>query len=232
MNPKNSITRQTQTDLHSWDVRVDEAVRIQETLRQRLVLESTFSELKAVGGGDVGYSGEGGRLVGVIVVLSFPEMELLDSASAHGDASFPYIPGLLSFREGPVLIEAMNRLKTRPDVMIYEGQGIAHPWGFGLASHLGLWFDIPSIGCTKKPLLRNLVSPGGSRGSFEWIEREGEKVGAALRTREGVKPVFVSPGHRVDLARSIQIVLATCPKFRIPEPLRRAHHLTRQNIAS
>ncbi len=217
--------------LHSWDVRVDEAVRIQETLRQRLVFENTISELKSVGGGDVGYAGEEGLLVGVIAVLSFPEMELLDAASAHGNASVPYIPGLLSFREGPVLIEAMNRLEIRPDAMIYEGQGIAHPRGFGLASHLGLWFDIPSIGCTKKPLLRSLASPAGSRGSFEWIERGGEKVGAALRTREGVKPVFVSPGHRVDLATSIQIVLTTCRRFRIPEPLRRAHHLTRQNLA-
>jgi len=217
--------------LHSWDVGVEEAVRIQETLRQRVVLENTISELKSVGGGDVGYAKEGGPLVGVIVVLSFPEMELLDAASAHGEASFPYIPGLLSFREGPILIEAMNRLKIRPDVMIYEGQGIAYPRGFGLASHLGLWFDIPSIGGTKKPLLRSLASPARSRGSVEWIEREGEKVGAALRTREGIKPIFVSPGHRIDLATSIQIVLATCRGFRIPVPLRRAHHLTRQNLA-
>ncbi len=215
-------------DLHPWDVRIDEAIRIQESLRQRLVLETTFSGLRSIGGGDVGYSKEGDLLLGVIAVLSFPEMELLDAATAYGEIPFPYIPGLLSFREGPILIEAMEKLKVKPGAMIYEGQGIAHPRGFGLASHLGLWFDLPSIGCTKKPLLGNFASPGRSKGSFEWIEKKGEKVGAVLRTREGVEPVFVSPGHRIDLATSLQVILAACRRFRIPEPLRRAHRMTKQ----
>jgi deoxyribonuclease V len=221
MNPNN------QQDLHSWNVSVNEAIRIQETLREKIVLKNTSSGFRSIGGGDVGYAQDRNLLLGAVVVLSFPELELLDLSRVHGKIPFPYIPGLLSFREGPVLIEAMKKLKVKPDVMIYEGQGIAHPRGCGLASHLGLWFDLPSIGCTKTPLLRGLISPDISRESFEWIEREGEKVGAVLRTREGVKPVFVSPGHRIDLAASIQIVLAACRRFRIPEPLRMAHRMAR-----
>jgi deoxyribonuclease V len=214
-------------NLHAWNVSVNEAVRIQETLRQEVVLERAFSGLRSIGGGDVGYSKGGILLIGGVVVLSFPEMELLDAATAYGEIPFPYIPGLLSFREGPILIEAMKKLRVRPDVMIYEGQGIAHPRGFGLASHLGLWLDLPSIGCTKTPLLKDYITPGTSQGSFQWIEKEGKKVGAVLRTREGVKPIFISPGHRIDLATSIQIVLAACRRFRIPEPLRRAHQMAR-----
>ncbi|OGP87559.1 MAG: hypothetical protein A2156_15135 [Deltaproteobacteria bacterium RBG_16_48_10] len=213
--------------LHSWNVNVDEAIGIQKTLRERVTLKATFSELKHIGGGDVGYSNNRNQLLGVIVVLSFPEMEMLDFATAFGKIRFPYIPGLLSFREGPILIKTFNRLRIKPDVMIFEGQGIAHPRGFGLASHLGLWLDLPSIGCTKTPLVNDYVSPGTSKGSFEWIQSEGKKVGAALRTKEGVKPVFISPGHRMNLPTSIQIILATCQSFRIPEPLRRAHQWSR-----
>ena len=134
--------------LHSWKVSVDEAIRIQETFRERMVLEKTFPPLRSIGGGDVGYSENRNLLLGAIVVLSFPAMERLDFAVAYGKIPFPYIPGLLSFREGPILIETFKKLKVRPDVMIFEGQGIAHPRGFGLASHLGLWLNLPSIGCT------------------------------------------------------------------------------------
>ncbi len=216
------------TSLHSWKVSVDEAIRIQEALRERIVLEKAFPELRYIAGGDVGYSKNRNLLLGAIVVLSFPEMERVDFAVAYGRIPFPYIPGLLSFREGPVLIKTFAKLKIKPDVMLFEGQGIAHPRGFGLASHLGLWLDLPSIGCTKTPLVSEFVSPGTSKGSFEWIQKDGEKAGAALRTKEGVKPIFISPGHRIDLTTSIQIILATCRRFRIPEPLRQAHQLSRK----
>lgn len=215
-------------NFHSWNVSVDEAIRIQATLQERVSLKVTFSELKYIGGGDVGYAKDKNLLLGVIVVFSFPEMEMIDFATVHGKIPFPYIPGLLSFREGPILIQTFKLLKVRPDVMIFEGQGIAHPRGFGLASHLGVWLDLPSIGCTKTPLGNDFISPGTSKGSVEWIQKEGKKVGAVLRTREGVKPIFISPGHRMDLPTSIQIILATRPKFRIPEPLRRAHQLSRK----
>ncbi len=184
--------------------------------------------VKTIGGGDVAYSKNEDLLFGAIVVLSFPDMEILDTATADGKISFPYIPGLLSFREGPILLKVFQKLKLKPDVMIFDGQGIAHPRGMGLASHMGLWFSLPSIGCAKTPLLDEFISPELSRGSFEWIRREGEKVGVVLRTKEKVKPVFVSPGHRIDLSTSIRLVLESCKGFRFPEPLRKAHQLAQQ----
>jgi deoxyribonuclease V len=209
--------------LHSWNVSVEEAVQIQEALKDRIILKKTFSKVKTIGGGDVAYSRNENLLFGAIVVHSFPEMEILDAATADGKISFPYIPGLLSFREGPILIKAFQRLRLRPDIMIYDGQGIAHPRRIGLASHMGLWLDLPSIGCAKTPLLHEFISPGPSRGSFEWIRREGKKIGAVLRTKDGVKPLFVSPGHQIDLLTSNQLILKSCRGFRFPEPLRKAH---------
>jgi deoxyribonuclease V len=212
--------------LHSWKVNTEEAIQIQENLRNRLILKNTFTEVRTIGGGDVAYSGDRNLLFAAIAVLSFPKMETLDIATAHGEIPFPYIPGLLSFREGPILINAFRKLKMKPDVMIYEGQGIAHPRGIGLASHMGLWLELPSIGCAKTPLLDDFTYPGPSKGSFELIRKEGKEVGAALRTKEKVKPLFVSPGHRIDLPTSIQIILQTCQKFRMPEPLRKAHQVS------
>ncbi len=213
--------------LHPWNVDVKEAIQIQENLRNRIILENTFTEIRTVGGADVAYSKDRHSLYAAIAVLSFPKMELLDITTAHGEISFPYFSGLLSFREGPILIKAFQKLKMKPDVMIYDGHGIAHPRGFGLASHLGLWLDIPSISCAKTPLLNNFTYPGSSKGSFELIRKEGKEVGAVLRTKQNVKPVFISPGHRIDLQTSIQLVLATCHGFRTPEPLRRAHQASR-----
>ena len=216
--------------LHSWKVNVEEAIRIQENFRNRIILKKTFTEVKTIGGGDVAYSENRNFLFGAIVVLSFPKMETMEIATARGEISFPYIPGLLSFREGPVLIKAFRKLKRKPDVMIYDGQGIAHPRGIGLASHMGLWLELPSIGCTKTPLLDDFIYPGPSKGSFELIRKEGKEVGAVLRTKDKVKPLFVSPGHRIDLQTSIQIILATCSRFRIPEPLRKAHQASRNML--
>lgn len=219
--------RENMKPLHSWSVNVGEAIQIQENLRDRIILEKTFTEVRTIGGGDVAYSRDRNFLFAAIVVLSFPKMETIDFATAHGEIPFPYISGLLSFREGPILINTFQKLKMKPDVMIYDGQGIAHPRGVGLASHMGLWLDLPSIGFTKTPLLNDFIYPGPSKGSFELIRREEKEVGAVLRTKEKVKPLFVSPGHRIDLRTSIQLILETCQEFRIPEPLRRAHHISR-----
>ncbi len=211
--------------LHSWNVSSEEAIQIQEAFRDQVILKKTFSKVRTVGGGDVAYSIDGKLLFAAIVILSFPGMEIIDTATADGITSFPYIPGLLSFREGPILIEASQRLRSKPDVMTYDGHGTAHSRRMGLASHMGLWLDLPSIGCAKTPLLEGFVSPGPSRGSFEWIRRKGRKVGAVLRTRENVKPLFVSPGHRIDFLTSNQLILEGCKGFRLPEPLRKAHQL-------
>lgn len=253
--------------LHPWNVSIEEAIRIQEALRDRIILKNTFLKVhparnssralnpariilgsnpttggtaeqrginsngvKTIGGGDVAYSKNVNRLFSAIVVLSFPKMDILDMATMDGKIPFPYIPSLLSFREGPILIKTFKNLKIRPDVMIYDGQGIAHPRGVGLASHMGLWFDLPSIGCAKTPLLSGFIYPDPSKGSLEWIRKEGKKVGAILRTREKVKPLFISPGHRIDLMTSNQLILESCRGFRIPEPLRRAHQLSRSML--
>ena len=210
--------------LHSWEVDVEKAIEIQEDLRKHVILKNSFSRVRTIGGGDVAYLGKN-ELFGAIVVLSFPDLTVCDSATATGKTPLPYIPGLLTFREGPILISAFEKLNIRPDVMIFEGQGIAHPRGFGLASHLGLWLDLPSIGCTKTPLLPVPISVEDSRGKFQLIRDHGRRVGAVVRTKRGVKPVFVSPGHRIDLPTSVKMVLATCQRFRMPEPLRLAHQL-------
>jgi deoxyribonuclease V len=211
--------------LHSWNVSVELAIQIQEALKDRIILKKTFSKVETIGGGDVAYSRDGNLLFGAIAVLSFPNSEILDMATADAKIPFPYIPTLLSFREGPILIKTFQRLKIKPDVMIFDGQGIAHPRKMGLASHMGLWFDLPSIGCAKTPLLDEFVSPEVSKGSYEWIRNEGGKVGAVLRTKEKIKPLFVSPGHLIDLSTSIQLILGSCRGYRIPEPLRKAHQL-------
>ena len=213
--------------LHSWKVSVQKAIQIQEHLKDRVVLKKTFSKAKTIGAGDVAYSKNRDQLFGAVVVLAFPEMGIRDTATAFGNIPFPYIPGLLGFREGPILIKAFQKLKVKPDVMIFDGQGIAHPRGFGLASHVGLWLDVPSIGCAKTRLLAEPISPGPLKGSFELIRRGSQEVCAVLRTKDKVKPIFVSPGHRIDLITSILVILASCKGFRIPEPLRRAHQISR-----
>ena len=212
---------------HPWKVTPEQAIRIQENLTHQIILRKTFSRVRTIGGGDVSYPKEGNLLFGAMVVLSFPQMEMLEVATACGKISFPYLPGLLTFREGPILINTFQKLRMRPDILIFDGQGIAHPRGIGLATHLGIWFNLPSIGCAKTPLLGESVTPRPSKGSFEFIQKNGRAVGVVLRTKDRVRPVFVSPGHRIDLPTSIRLILESCQGFRIPEPLRRAHQLSR-----
>jgi deoxyribonuclease V len=214
--------------LHPWKVTPEQAIRIQKNLRHRIILKKSFSRVRTIGGGDVSYQKEGNSLFGAMVVLSFPHMETLDVATACGKISFPYLPGLLTFREGPILIKTFQKLRIRPDVLLFDGQGIAHPRGVGLATHLGIWFNLSSIGCAKTPLLGESVLPRPSKGSFELIQDNGREVGVVLRTKDRVRPVFVSPGHRIDLPTSLRLVLESCQGFRIPEPLRRAHQVSRQ----
>ncbi len=209
--------------LHPWNVNYREAVRIQGELRRYISLTKSARKVRSVAGADVSYSREGGKGIAAMVVLSYPELDLMDEAFAVGKVSFPYIPGLLSFREAPLLIEAFQRLQHLPDVVLYDGQGIAHPRSLGLASHMGLLLDLPSVGCAKKKLVGDFEDVGLQPGSTTPLKMNGKIIGAVIRTRRGVKPVFVSPGHRIDLQSSIRLVLKTCRGFRIPEPLRRAH---------
>lgn len=215
--------------LHSWKLTISEAIRIQSVLREKIIIKGLNKKIRTIGGADVSYLNDGGSLKGVITVFSYPEMNFIEHVSIRGKVSFPYIPGLLSFREGPILIKAFNKLKIRPDLILFDGQGIAHPRGIGLASHLGLWFNLPTIGCAKNPLLKEYKDPGPLQGNYEKIFMQNMVVGAVLRTKEKTKPVFVSPGHKINLESSINIILNSCLGYRIPEPLRKAHQLSQTN---
>jgi deoxyribonuclease V len=176
-----------------------------------------------VAGVDVGF--REGLAHAAIAVLNFPELQLSDHALATRPVTFPYVPGLLSFREGPAVLEALSKLKSSVDLLIFDGQGLAHPRRFGLACHMGLLTGIPSIGCAKSWLTGQYEEPGLRRGDFTSLTDKGEVIGAVLRTRDKTKPLFVSIGHRVDLPASIHYVLACCRGYRLPETTRWAHRL-------
>ncbi len=208
---------------HSWKVSPSQAIEIQKELAGKLILRPPPGPIRRMAAGDAAYSREDDRIYAAVLVFSYPELILLESATSRGAASFPYIPGLFSFREGPVLLKAFSELKTRPDWILVEGQGIAHPRSLGIASHLGLLLDLPSTGCAKSRLYGEDARPGPNRGSSVPLVAEGRIVGMILRTRTGVKPVYVSPGHKMDLESSVKMVLSLCRGYRIPEPLRQAH---------
>ncbi len=208
---------------HRWDISPRQAIKIQEDLRSLLVLTNGFDKLLLVGGADVAYSRKKNRVCAVLTVFHYSTMNLLDVAYAEAEASFPYIPGLLTFREGPVVLKAFRRLKERPDLIIFDGQGIAHPRRLGLAAHMGLVLNMPTVGCAKSPLRVQFEVPGLKRGSASKMMDGKEQVGVVLRTRDGIKPLYVSPGHLVDLATSVKVILAAGRGYRLPQPTRIAH---------
>ena len=213
--------------IHAWDLTVADAARLQSELAAKVIRRTTFPlrSLRRVAGVDVHYTAD--RAVAGVVVLGFPGLEPQEEVTAGVPLSYPYVPSLLSFREGPAALAAMSRLAVRPDVLVFDGQGIAHPRRFGIASHIGVLLDLPTIGCAKTPLIGTYCEPGSQRGSFSIMRDRGRIVGAALRTRDGVAPVFVSVGHRVSLKDSLHIVLGCCAGFRLPETNRRADRLAR-----
>lgn len=214
--------------LHPWNVDYRRAIIIQEKLRANISLTNSFRTIESVAGADVSYSRGGQEGIAAMVILSYPDLDLMDEAFARGKVSFPYIPGLLSFREAPLLLRVFRKLQRLPDVILYDGQGIAHPRSLGLASHMGLLLDLPSVGCAKKKLVGDFGEVGPQPGSITPLEIGGRIVGAVVRTRGGVKPVIVSPGHRIDVESSIGLVLKTCRGFRLPEPLRLAHLMVKR----
>lgn len=213
---------------HSWKVSPQEAIRIQEKLRKRLKLRAPKAPFKTVAGADVSYSRTDEKLFAAFLIFSYPDLTLLETAAARGRSSFPYIPGLLSFREAPILLKAFSKLERHPDVILIDGQGIAHPRSMGIATHLGLLLDLPSIGCAKSRLYGKEAEPGPEQGSFVPLLEGEQTLGMIVRTRTGVKPVYVSPGHRMDMEDSVKTVLSLCRGYRIPEPLRQAHILVNQ----
>ncbi len=211
--------------LHEWLVDYHTAVAIQNRLREQIVFENQLKKLEFVAGADVSYNRKSPTLFGVVTVLRLPDFEEVDRAEAVLETRFPYIPGLLTFREAPVLLEAFRKIRVEPDVIVFDGQGVAHPRRMGLAAHMGLLLDKPSVGCAKSRFVGEYKPVGPRVGDFSELVFGDDIIGAVLRTREGVKPVFVSVGHKVDLPTAISVVLQTRTRFRLPEPTRRAHLL-------
>ena len=212
--------------LHPWRVSHAQAVGVQEALRPRLVAAPLPKDPRWVAGADVAYSRRTHRVYAAVVLVELPSLETVESVGVTRAATFPYIPGLLSFREVPALLDAFEQLSRAPDVLVFDGQGLAHPRRFGLACHAGLLLDAPSIGCAKTRLVGEHGPVPNHRGASLPLRVAGETVGAVVRTREGVNPVFVSPGHRADTPSAVALVLALAARYRLPEPQRRAHHAT------
>lgn len=211
--------------LHPWNLTPREAIALQDSLRRRIrITPLPLRPIRLVAGCDIAVSKEQGILVGAVVVMDRRTLETVEVATAWGHISFPYVPGLLSFRETPVLIAAFRRLRRRAQAVLCDGQGIAHPRRLGLASHLGLILGVPTVGCAKSLLVGEPRQDlGAGRGSYTSLYYQGDKVGIALRTRPGVKPIYVSPGHMADFDGSRHLVLACLSQYRLPEPTRRAH---------
>jgi deoxyribonuclease V len=209
-----------------WDVTPAEAIEIQRELAARVSEQDTLGNVRSVAGVDVGFEGANNQTArAAVVVLQFPELIPLDYAIARLPVTFPYVPGLLAFREIPVVLRALENLKTDPDVLVVDGQGRAHPRRLGIASHLGVLLDRAIIGCAKSILCGRAKEPPNRVGAWSLLMERGEQIGAAVRTRVGVTPVYVSVGHRVSLPRAIEIVLRCCKGYRLPETTRYAHRV-------
>jgi deoxyribonuclease V len=216
--------------LHRWDVSPAEAIQLQNSLRRQVVTKNLLGAIRTVAGVDVSVRGE---IAGAaVVVLRYPDLAPIETALAELPVAFPYIPGLLSFREAPVILAACEKLTTEPDLFIFDGQGTAHPRRLGIACHVGLFLDRPSIGCAKSRLCGKHEELPSHAGAWVPLMDGGEVIGAVVRTRERVSPVYVSPGHRVDLETAIRYVLACCRGYRLPEPCRLAHQAAGQMVSA
>jgi deoxyribonuclease V len=211
-------------ELHGWDLSPAEARRLQEELASRVVAGPglDLSGVRRVAGADVSTQEE--IAYATVVVLEFPGLSPVEVQSFEAPLRFPYVPGLLSFREVPSLVGALRQVETRVDAIILDGQGLAHPRRMGLASHLGIFLDVPTVGCAKSRLVGSYEEPGREKGSATDLVHRGETVGRVVRTREGVSPVYVSVGNGIDLESAVDLVLACCTKYRLPESTRQAHN--------
>ncbi len=211
--------------LHSWNVTIQQAKSLQKELAEKIELTPLKETPRLIAGLDCAFSKNGKQILAVAVVMRFDDFQIVETADAVCDVTFPYIPGLLSFREAPVCIEAVKKLKHTPDLFLIDGQGIAHPLRLGLASHLGLFFNKSTIGCAKSRLTGTFENVGTEKGQYSLLKSKTDTIGTVLRTRTNVKPVFVSPGHKCTLDDATKIVLTCAVKYRLPEPTRMAHKL-------
>lgn len=218
--------------LHGWQLSNSQAIELQYRLAAQVSKNSEVIAPHFIAGVDISVGKAQEMATGTVVVLSYPELRLIETQAVHGRLDFPYIPGLLSFRESPLTLAACERLSITPDLVLVDGQGVAHPRRFGLASHLGLFLDIPTIGCAKSLLCGSHKEPGAEPGSYAEIIDKGETIGAALRTKPGTKPVHISIGHKVDLPTAIYWVMKCCRGYRLPEPTRLAHQAAGGKLGS
>ncbi len=209
-----------------WPDNIEQAKEIQESLRAKVLCIPLRKKVKLIAGADAAFGED--RVFAAACLYSYPALSLLDEVCVVSSISFPYIPGYLSFREGEAIVGALRRLKAKPDLILIDGQGIAHPRSMGIASHIGVLLDLPTIGCAKSRLVGEFAEPDWERGARSPLLFQEKIVGAVLRTRDHVRPLFISPGHKVNLKNSIEIVLQTTRGFRIPEPLRRADFLSKR----
>lgn len=211
--------------LHSWDLSPTAAVRLQQELREQVEIVAPTRPIETIAGADISFNKYSETVYAGIVVLRLSDLQTVETAGVVSTAKFPYVPGLLSFREIPCLIEAWQKLQIEPDAIVLDGQGMAHPRRMGIACHAGLIFERPAIGCAKSVLCGQFDDPAPERGSWTPMIHREETIGAALRTKNRVNPVYVSPGHLMDLATSIELMLACDGGYRVPEATRRAHLL-------
>lgn len=217
--------------LHPWDLTPKEAMALQSRLAGDIVCRDDFGPIARVAGVDVGFEDDGATARAAVAVLGFPSLQLDTSAIARMPTRFPYVPGLLSFREVPAVLAAMQQLDVLPDLLLCDGQGIAHPRRLGIASHLGLLLDIPAIGVAKTRLTGKHGEVPDERGAWVPLKDGGETIGAVLRSRRGAKPLYVSPGHRIGLASAIAWVMACLTRYRLPETTRWAHRLASEKAS-
>lgn len=210
-------------NLHDWQLSVADAKQIQNKLAGEVSRRSEPIEPRFVCGVDISAPDSAGIARSAAVVMSYPELEIAEIETAEGKLNFPYIPGLLSFREVPLVWVALQQLSIEPDLIMVDGHGIAHPRRFGIASHLGLLLDIPTLGCAKSRLCGTHSSVPSAAGGFSELMDDGEIIGAVLRSKVGVRPIYISIGHRIDLSTAIQWVMNCCHNYRLPEPSRLAH---------
>lgn len=213
------------TRLHDWNLSATEAVALQQQLRHQIRIEPLTKQPETIAGCDISFNKFEETVYAGIVVLRLDTLETIDQSGVISTATFPYIPGLLSFREIPALLDAWQQLKTVPDVVMFDGHGTAHPRRIGIASHGGLFLNRPTFGCGKSVLVGKFDEPAPERGSWSPMRHYGDVIGAALRTKNKVNPVYVSPGHLIDLDTAIDLTLRCDGGYRIPEPTRRAHNL-------
>ncbi|MEH2165791.1 MAG: deoxyribonuclease V [Nostoc sp.] len=210
----------------AWPSTLEEAILIQETLQNQVITEDRLQEpIRYVAGVDMGFEADGTISRAAVAVLSFPDLQVIETSLAHRPTTFPYVPGFLSFREIPAVLDALEKIKTTPNIILCDGQGIAHPRRLGIASHLGLLIDMPTIGVAKSRLVGKHEQLAETKGSIQPLIYNGETVGAVLRSRTGVKPLYISSGHRISLPTAIDYVLRCTPKYRLPETTRIADKL-------